>query len=278
MEYLPRIQYVAAQSRSQVLLLRSNETLENFTGRIIFMSMFNDISWGSRDNEKECESNARLVSLYAKKFGTGQWSFVGPSSEKKLYSISADSPQGEWDRIAEKMMLEFGESRHPVRAASPLSRGHLKSEGGGKLSIHFAAEQETIETVFRAIVSVNQLSLYAAVAEMCEKYETFHDRTEQPVVGGQSSSSLVPSVIKTEMLWDCDDRARKDPLLQQYRVRIEKFSQQDRLSKFCLDAGFLNVVEVGQYFMTKDTAEFSQFTDCKHNTSNDMFSRCKSVQ
>ena len=28
-----------------------------------------------------------------------------------------------------------------------------------------------------------------------------------------------------------------------------------------MDAGFLNVVKIGQYFMTKDTAEFSQFTD-----------------
>ena len=28
-----------------------------------------------------------------------------------------------------------------------------------------------------------------------------------------------------------------------------------------MDAGFLNVVEIGQYFMTEDTAEFSQFTD-----------------
>ena len=55
------------------LLLRSGETPENFTGRIIFMSMFNDISCGSRDNEKECMSNARLVSLNAKRFGTGQW-------------------------------------------------------------------------------------------------------------------------------------------------------------------------------------------------------------
>ena len=26
-----------------------------------------------------------------------------------------------------------------------------------------------------------------------------------------------------------------------------------------MDAGFLNVIEIGQYFMTKDTAEFSQF-------------------
>ena len=28
-----------------------------------------------------------------------------------------------------------------------------------------------------------------------------------------------------------------------------------------MDAGFLNVVEIGQYFMTEDTADFSQFTD-----------------
>ena len=56
------------------LLLRLGETPEDFTGRKIFMSMFNDISCGSRDNEKECESNAQLVSLYAERFGTGQWS------------------------------------------------------------------------------------------------------------------------------------------------------------------------------------------------------------
>ena len=160
------------------------------------------------------------------------------------------------------MMLEFAESGHPIfRATSPLSRGQLKSKGHGKLSIHYCADLETIQTVFRTIISVNQLSLYGAVAEMCEEYETFHDRTGQPVVGGQSSSSFVPSVIKTEVPLDCDDLARKDLLLQQYGERIEKLSQQDKLSKFCMDAGFLNVVEIGQYFMTKDTAEFSQFTD-----------------
>ena len=89
---------------------------------------------------------------------------------------------------------------------------------------------------------------------MKEVHSKVYDRTRQAVVGGQSSSSFVPSVIKTEVLLDCDDLARKDLLLQQYGERIEKFSQQDRVSKFCMDAGFLNVVEIGQYFMTKDTA------------------------
>ena len=31
------------------------------------------------------------------------------------------------------------------------------------------------------------------------------------------------------------------------------------MSKFCMDAGFVHVVEVGQYFMTKDTGDFRQF-------------------
>ena len=156
------------------------------------------------------------------------------------------------------MLLEFAESGCPTfRATTPLSRGQLKSEGHGKLSIHFAATQETIET--RIIVSANQLSLYGAVAEMCEEYETLHDRTGQPVMRGQSSSSFVPSVIKTEVPLDSDDPAFKKILLQQYGERIEKLSQQDKLSKFCMDAGFLTVVEIAQYFMTKDTGDLTQF-------------------
>ena len=86
----------------QELLLRLNETPEKFTGRIIFMSMFNDISWGSKDNERERESSAQLVSLHAERFGGGQWSFLGPGSEKKWSSISEDSPQAEWDKKWQK--------------------------------------------------------------------------------------------------------------------------------------------------------------------------------
>ena len=68
----------------QELLSRLSVTPEKFTWRVIFMSMFNDISWGSKDNKKECESNAQLVSPLAKRFGAGHWSFLGPGSEKKV--------------------------------------------------------------------------------------------------------------------------------------------------------------------------------------------------
>ena len=98
--------------------------------------MFNESSCGTKDNEKECLAHAKIVSLYARKSGTGQWSFIGPGSEKKWYSMKGDSPQGMWDSVAEKMLVELVESGCPIfRATTPLSRGQ-----------HFAFTQETIET------------------------------------------------------------------------------------------------------------------------------------
>ena len=95
------------------LLSRVGETPESFTGRILFMSMFNDISCDKKDNEEECLANVKVVSIFAKKFGKGQWSFIGPGSEKKWYSMEENSPQGIWDHIAEEMLVEFAESGCP---------------------------------------------------------------------------------------------------------------------------------------------------------------------
>ena len=129
------------------LLSRVGAT-EIFSGRILFMSMFNDISCGTKDDEIECLANAEVVSIYAQKFGSGQWSFIGPVSEKKCCSAE-NSPQGIRVHIENKMLVEFAESGCPIFCATtPLSRGQLRSKGHGKLSIHFAADQETIETVF----------------------------------------------------------------------------------------------------------------------------------
>ena len=150
-----------------------------FQGQIIFMSMFNDVKLGTTDNEQECIANATLVSLFAKRFPAGRWSFFGLGSQKKWYSTCIDRPWGEWNRVAELMMSKFGESGHPVfRATIPLSRGTLKSKGGGKLSMPFCAD--AIETVFRTLISVNQLSIYGAVSDLCEEYSACQTRTERP--------------------------------------------------------------------------------------------------
>ena len=96
------------------LLSDLGQTPETFTGRIFFMSMFNDISCDRKGNKEECLASARVVKVLAKRFGIGHWPFIGPGSEKKWYSAEENSPQGAWDHIADEMLLEFAESGHPI--------------------------------------------------------------------------------------------------------------------------------------------------------------------
>ena len=83
--------------------------LEQFPGRIIFMSVYNDIVWREKGNEELCVANSKTVADYARKFAHGHWSFLGLGSEKKLYETHTYKPNGTWDRVAEDMMLNFGE-------------------------------------------------------------------------------------------------------------------------------------------------------------------------
>ena len=154
------------------LLSDLGETPEIFTGRILFMSMFNDISCDRKKNKEECLANARVVKVLARRFGVGQWSFIGPGSEKKWYSAE-NSPQGAWDHIADEMLLAFAESGHPTfRSTTPLSRGILKSEGHGKLSIHFAADNQQLKQFFAlsflsiSSVSTEQWRLYVKILKL----------------------------------------------------------------------------------------------------------------
>ena len=239
------------------LLSSMGQTPESFTGRILFMSMFNDIFCDRYDNKDECLKNANIVKTFAGRFGIGQWSFIGPGSEKKWYP-SENSPQGAWDHIAEEMLLEFAESGHLIfRATTPLSRGQLKSKGRGKLSIHFTANQETVDTIYRIILSVNQLSVYGAVAAICEEFEDHQDRTGQPVI--LVGQSIVLGEVKAETPVHDEDPRNDQIIWQQYIQQVESLSPENRLSKFCKEAGFMRVVEVGQYFVTKDTGDFRQF-------------------
>ena len=239
------------------LLSSMGQTPESFTRRILFMSMFNDIACDRKGNREECLANARVVKVLAKRFGIGQWSFIGPSSEKKWYSAE-NSPQGAWDHIADEMLLEFAESGHPTfRATTPLSRCILKSKGHGKLSIHFTAGHPTIETVFRIIISASQFSIYGAVATICEEFETHQDGSGEPeILMGQS---IVLGEVKAEAPLQNENPRNDQIIWQQYIQQIESLSPENKVSKFCKEAGFMRVVEVAQFFVTKDTGDFRQF-------------------
>ena len=100
---------------------------------------------------------------------------------------------------------------------------------------------------------------------MCEEFESLHDRSGQPdVLMGQS---FVLSEIKAEVPLDNDIPSHQNLLLQRYEERIEMLSQENKVSKFCMDAGFIHVVEIGQYFM--NSSLFQEVTN--HHNQKDGF-------
>ena len=101
---------------------------EQFKDNIIFMSMYNDIVWGEKENTERCEYNLQTLANYARKFPRGHWSFLGPG--RGTYT---DKPDGSWNQSAENMMANFSGSGHPIfRASSAFERGELRSKGGEK--------------------------------------------------------------------------------------------------------------------------------------------------
>ena len=116
------------------------------------------------------------------------------------------------------------------------------------MSKRCCADPGTNETVFPTLISVNQHSICGAVSDLCEDYKACHNGTGRLVV---------ISVMKTHIPLTDYFALEEEDLLQRYKERVEKLSQQNRVIKICTDAGFLTTVEVGQYFMTKDTKEFS---------------------
>ena len=154
------------------------------------------------------------MKTFAGRFRIGQWSFIGSSSKKKWY-LSENGPQGAWDHVAEEMFLLFAESGHPIfRSTTPLSGGQLKSRRIGKVSIHFTADQDTVDAVNRIILFVNQLCVYGAVATICKQFEDHHERTEQPeILVGQS---IVLGEVKAKGPVHDEDPRNDQIIWQQY--------------------------------------------------------------
>ena len=71
--------------------------------------------------------------------------------------------------------------------------------------------------------------------------------------------SIVLGEIKAEVLLQNENSMNHQILWQQYIEQIESISPESKVSRFCKEAGFLRVVEVGQHLVTKDTGNLRQF-------------------
>ena len=115
------------------------------------------------------------------------------------------------------------------------------------------------------------------MAAICEEFENHQDGSEEPeILMGQS---IVLGEIKAENPLQNENSSNHQILWQQYMERIESLSPESKVSRFCMEAGFMRVVEVGQYFVTRDTGNLRQFRSvvCREYTlpRDDPASRAK---
>ena len=95
------------------------------------------------------------------------------------------------------------------------------------------------------------------MAAICEEFEDHQDGTGALVI--LVGQSFVLGEVKAEAPLHEEDPRNDQIIWQQYIQQIESLSPENRVSKFCKEAGFMRVVEGGHYFVTKDTGDFRQF-------------------
>ena len=118
-----------------------------------------------------------------------------------------------------------------------------------------------LKLFFAQLFLFNQRSICGAVSDLCDGYRACQARMGRPVLAGQSDPLFEPARLLMTTPTPLAEVPAQENLLQKYKERVERLSQKNRVIKICTDAGFLTTVEVGQYFMTKDTEEFSQITE-----------------
>ena len=90
-----------------------------------------------------------------------------------------------------------------------------------------------LKLFFRRIISVNQLSIYGAVSELCDEYSACQARTVRPVLAEQSGPLFEPASLMTIPTPSTEVLALED-FLQKYKERVERLSQQNGCSKLKL--------------------------------------------
>ena len=123
-----------------------------------------------------------------------------------------------------------------------------------KLSIHFCGHYDTIEVLFRIITSVNQLSIYGAVADLCEElgllpaWQNVNWHGETQCNGKKQSYGFHLQISRTfrDHFWPSN--RHRETCCKTTKNEWKTFLITINWQKICSDAGFRDTVAVGQFF------------------------------
>ena len=115
-------------------------------------------------------------------------------SEKKWYKTCSDKPG---DRTAAMMILQFHtESCHPIfRVPSVFKKKKLRKQWTWQEVYQFTENKGNIELFLCTVISVNQLSIHGAIADLCKELneDSNEDSYEDPESSGTFDTEEGPN-------------------------------------------------------------------------------------
>ena len=133
-------------------------TPATFPGRILLMSMVNEISWWVM--------KAQQVSDNSPQFRPGFWANIAPGSELtwKYHMLKPGSAlEGKWDIIATKMTDAFG---YPLFHAETIFCTGTRNTVTGRTSVHFSVGDTNNMTLTKLMISCNKQCVFLATANI----------------------------------------------------------------------------------------------------------------
>ena len=164
--------HYSSATKSKSSCLKMSEEPEQFTGRIIFMSMFKDSSLRSKDNEQEWELSVKLVSILCEKIFTRKMVTPRTCIRKEVVFCS-------WKQTTRRMGQSRTNDDKICRERTPSFPIHesiiprnAQRQRWWKIVNTLLRWWGNDWNCFRTINVVNQLSIYGAVSDLCEEYES----------------------------------------------------------------------------------------------------------
>ena len=119
-----------------------------------------------------------------------------------------------------------------------------KAKDKGVKSIHFNGSDDTIELILRTVISVNQLSVWGTVADLCGELARDSRGTGKPAANEDLGSMVIPTDTNSQT--DADVQGN---LLREYEQKFAELPEQQKLTRLCSNA---KNIGKRQFFVTLD--------------------------
>ena len=116
----------------------------------------------------ECRKSQELCKEILKKDIGHSWV---QARKRSGVEVLTTHKKGQWNSTADNMIQRFKETVHPVLKSVSALRHKILKQKEGKTSIHVNGDSRNTELLFQTVHSVNQLSVYGAVADWCYQFD-----------------------------------------------------------------------------------------------------------